>query len=43
VQVILPYKRGEQFIPAIGRIVRMEEIPGGQLWGVAVQISSDKK
>jgi hypothetical protein len=43
VQVILPYKRGEQFIPAVGRIVRMEEIPGTKLWGVAVHIAADKK
>jgi Tfp pilus assembly protein PilZ len=43
VQVILPFKKGEQFIPAIGRIIRMDPLPGSPLRGVAVQIGSDKK
>ena len=43
VQVILPFKKGEQFIPATGRIVRMDQLAGTHLRGVAVHIGSDKK
>ncbi len=43
VQVVLPYKKGEQFIPATGRIVRLDNVPGAYTRGVAVHIGSEKK
>jgi hypothetical protein len=43
VQVILPYKLGQQPIPVSGRVVRLDQRPGSYLRSVAIHMEADKK
>lgn len=43
VQVILPFKKGEQHIPAHARVVRLDQIPGGSVRRVAIHMGGVKK
>lgn len=43
VQVILPYKKGQQPIPVPGRVVRLDQHPGSYLRSVALHMELDKK
>jgi len=43
VQVILPFKKGNQDLPAYARIVRLDKIPGSTARGVAIHLGADKK
>src|SRR5579859_1180793 len=43
VQVILPFKKGQQPIPVPGRVVRLDQQPGSYLRSVAIHMELDKK
>ncbi|HEV2349005.1 MAG TPA: PilZ domain-containing protein [Terriglobia bacterium] len=43
VQVILPFKKGEQHIPVYGRVVRLDQLPGTYTRAVAIHMGTDKK
>ena len=43
VQVVLPFKKGDQHIPAHARIVRLDQVPGTSTLRVAIHLGAGKK
>jgi len=43
VQVILPYKKGQEPIPVSGRVVRLDQRPGTYVRSVAIHMEAEKK